>query len=115
MTKRKTQSQYKLTNSQRLLGIHLDELGVDFLRESKFCDRDWRLDIVLPHHMIAIEISGGNWTGGHRRGHAQEDEYDKLNEAQQRGYKVFQFTNDQVDCGYAKKFIGSCLGMEVIR
>ena len=105
MTKRKAQSEYKLTPSQRLMGIFLDELGLDFRREEKFCERDWRLDIVIPSHSIAVEISGGNWTGGHRRGHAQEDEYDKLNHAQLLGWHALQFTNDQVDCGYAKEFI----------
>lgn len=109
MTKRKTQSEYKLTNSQRLLGIHLDELGVNFQREVKFCDRDWRFDLLLPDYRIAVEISGGNFTGGHRRFKAQEDEYDKLNQATIEGYRVLQFTNDQVDCGHAKQVIAEYL------
>jgi very-short-patch-repair endonuclease len=113
MTRKKSQSEYKLTHPQILLGIHLDELGLEFRREEKFCERAWRLDIVIPHEMIAVEISGGNWSGGHRRGEAQEDEYNKLNEAQQRGWKVFQFTNAQVNCGWAKAYIAECLGLEV--
>ena len=110
MTKRKNQDEYKLTRSQLLLGIHLDELGVRFQREVKFCDRNWRLDLVLPDYRIAIEISGGNWTGGHRRGFAQEDEYDKLNQATLEGYRVLQFTNSQVDRGKAKDFLAEWIG-----
>lgn len=109
MTKRNKQHEYKLTNSQRLLGIHLDELGLDFRREEKFCDRDWRLDIVVPSHSLAIEVSGGSWTGGHRRFAAQADEYDKLNTAQMKGWTVLQFTNEQVDFGQAKEFIAKWL------
>lgn len=110
MTKRKSQLEYKLTNSQRLLGIHLDELGVTFEREHKFfADRDWRLDLILPDYRIAVEVSGGKWHGGHRRGDAQDDEYDKINYAQMKGWRVLQFTNDQVDCGYAKEFIAEWL------
>lgn len=107
MTKRKAQHEYKLTKQQILLGIHLDELGVRFQREFKFCERDWRLDIVLPDYSVAIEISGGNWSGGHRRGKAQEDEYNKLNLASMEGYRVLQFTNYQVECGHAKAFLKS--------
>lgn len=112
MTKKKSQSEYKLTHQQILMGIHLDELRLEFRREEKFCARNWRLDIAIPHEMIAVEISGGNWSGGHRRGAAQEEEYEKLNEAQQRGWKVFQFTNSQVENGRAKAFIAECLGLE---
>ena len=111
MTKKKSQSEYKLTNSQRLLGIHLDELGVNFQREYKFCERDWRIDIMLLDYRIGIEISGGNWTGGHRRGHAQENEYDKLNRATMEGWRVLQYTNEQVLDGQAQADIAKWLGM----
>lgn len=110
MTKPKAQHEFKLTNSQRLLGIHLDELGLNFERERRFCDRDWRLDIVIDDYRIAIEVSGGSWSGGHRRFTAQADEYDKLNRAAMEGWRVLQFTNEQVDCGYAKEFLGQWLG-----
>lgn len=109
MTKRKSQSEYKCTRQQILLGIHLDELLVRFQREYKFCERDWRLDIMLLDYRIGIEISGGNWSGGHRRGKAQEDEYDKLNRATLEGWRVLQFTNAQVDCGHAKQVIAEYL------
>ena len=94
------------SQAQILLGIHIRELGVDRIEyEQTFCDRDWRFDVALPDYRVAVEISGGNWTGGHRRGFAQEDEYDKLNRAQILGWRVFQFTNAQVLDGRARAFL----------
>lgn len=111
MTKPKAQSEYKVTQAQLLLGIHLDELGIRFQREFKFCERDWRIDLMLLDYRIGIEISGGNWTGGHRRGKAQEDEYDKLNRAAMEGWRVLQYTNAQVLEGQAQADIAIWLGM----
>jgi len=110
VTKRKAQHEFKLTKQQILLGIHLDELGVRFQREFKFCERDWRFDIILLDYRIGIEISGGNFSGGHRRFKAQEDEYNKLNTATVTGWKVLQFTNYQVECGHARAFLKHWLG-----
>ena len=103
----------KLSPMQVLLGKHLEELGMhkdEILFEYRFCEeRRWRMDVVLPELRLAIEISGGNWTGGHKRGKRQEDEYDKLNHAQMNGWRVMQFTNAQVSDGRAKEFLGSLL------
>ena len=97
------------TVAQRLLKIHLDELGITTEFEYKFCDRDWRFDLVDHENHTAFEISGGNWSGGHRRGKKQEDEYDKINTAQLLGWRVMQFTNAQVLDGRAKAFLQSNL------
>ena len=103
----------KLSKMQILLGIHLEELGCakdEILYEYRFCDeRRWRFDVCLPDLRLAIEINGGNWTGGHRRGKRQEDEYDKLNHAAMDGWRVFQWTNQQIADGRAKEFLGSIL------
>lgn len=119
----------KLSDEQILLGEHhLKELGVEtIVYEYQFCDeRDWRLDIFLPEHRLGIEIHGGQFTGGHRRGAwgkkegarrrklgiketPQEEEYNKLNMAQMDGIRVFQFSNEQVNDGRAKEFLGGIL------
>lgn len=103
----------KLSLMQILLGKYLLELGCtkdEILFEYKFSEgRGWRFDVCLPELRVAMEISGGNWTGGHRRGKAQEDEYDKLNHAQMDGWRVFQWTNQQVSDGRAKEFLGGIL------
>ena len=106
-------TQRKLSPMQTLLAKHLQELGIaedEILFEHKFSpERNWRLDLYLPDLRLGIEISGGQWTGGHRRGKAQEDEYDKLNHAQMNGIRVFQFSNEQVGDGRAKDFLAGVL------
>lgn len=112
MTKPKSQDEFVLTEAQALLGIHLKEIKVGFLREQRFCEREWRLDMTMPDYRLAVEISGGNWSGGHRRGKAQEDEYEKINRAQMLGWRVLQFTNAQVLDGRALMFIKVWLGLD---
>jgi very-short-patch-repair endonuclease len=101
-----TSDSYVLTPEQRLLQCHLRELGLEGRFEMLVClERKWRFDIACPEKHLAFEISGGNWSGGHRRGTAQEHEYEKLNWAQMHGWRVLQFTNRQVASGEAKTFI----------
>ena len=112
------------TEAQILLAEHhLPELGLVCLCEQYFSEeRNWRFDVFIPQLHLAIEIHGGQHTGGHRRGAwsgkeaarrkakglvdtPQEDEYTKLNAAQMAGFRVLQFTNEQVKDGRAKAFI----------
>ena len=95
----------KQTESQLLLAIHLKDLGVKTIPEYRFCDRMFRFDLAAPDIRMAWEISGGNWSGGHRRGKQQENEYDKLNIAQLLGWRVMQFTPAQVLDGRAYDFL----------
>jgi very-short-patch-repair endonuclease len=112
---------------QILLGIHLRELGLLPDYELKFdADRNWRFDVYCQEQRIAIEIHGGQFSGGHRRGWwnkkealrrqalglrdtPQEDEYLKLSTATMAGWRVLQFSNEQVNDGRAKEFIGRFL------
>lgn len=123
-------SKRKLSEAQILLRDHiLPELGVEeeILTEFGFADgRDWRLDVYVPDLRLAIEVHGGQFTGGHRRGYwsaqearrrkiagkvdsPQEDEYNKLNSALMDGYRVLQFSNEQVKDGRAKAFLAGVL------
>jgi very-short-patch-repair endonuclease len=96
----------KQTLQQVLLCIHLKELGFETVTELQFCEgRRWRFDIACPDERLAFEVSGGNWTGGHKRGLEQESEYDKLNTAQMLGWRVLQYTNRQVTSGEARDFV----------
>jgi hypothetical protein len=98
----------KRTQAQILLRIHLREMGyhdLEIFDEYQFWpQRKWRFDVAIPHQRLAFECSGGNWAGGHRRGKAQEDEYDKLNTATMSGWRVLQWTNGQILNGHAKEF-----------
>jgi very-short-patch-repair endonuclease len=104
----------KRTPQQILLQVHLKELGIKTMPEYRFCARKWRFDLVALDERLAFEISGGNWTGGHRRGKAQEQEYDKLNLAQLLGWRVMQFTNRQVASGEAKQFLAQWVAKRAI-
>lgn len=59
--------------------------------------RKWRFDLAWPAQKIAVEIQGGIFIrGGHSRGVGQEADMEKFNEAQAMGWRVFQFTPEQV-------------------
>ena len=92
--------------AQILLSVHLDELGLINEFELPVCEgRKWRFDICCPNERLAFECNGGKWHGGHRRGKAIEDENDKLNIATLTGWRVLQFTNEQILDGRAKAFL----------
>jgi very-short-patch-repair endonuclease len=112
----------KITYAQWLLATHLKELGVATDYEFHLKERAWRFDLVLPEQRILVEIHGGQFSGGHRRGFwskkvkaqraakglletPQEDEYLKLCTAAMEGYRVLQFSNEQVNDCRAKQFI----------
>jgi very-short-patch-repair endonuclease len=95
----------KQTPAEILLGIHLAELRIFASADYKFCERDWRFDWANRDLKLAFECNGGKWSGGHRRGERIEDENDKINTAILLGWKVLQFTNEQVLDGRAKAFL----------
>jgi hypothetical protein len=106
VTNRKEQGEHKLSEAQILLGIHIKELGMRPAYEVHVpAGSNYRFDVCCMGLNVLIEISGGNFSGGHRRGTKQEDEYTKINRAQMSGYKVYQFTNRQVLSGEAKEFL----------
>ena len=53
-------------------------------------ERAWRSDIAWPRVRVALEIQGGNWTGGrHCRPSAMQSEYDKQNGYSARSWLCF--------------------------
>lgn len=60
--------------------------------EHKFCTaRDWRFDVALPAHMLAIEIDGGTWQQGggrHNRPQGYALDIEKMNAAVFHGWFV---------------------------
>lgn len=85
------------------LAFHLKCHKIEFEREVVFAPpRKWRFDFVLKQSPIAIEVNGGTWAAGrHNRGSSILAEYEKLNQAAISGYRVLQFTTQQVVCGAA--------------
>jgi very-short-patch-repair endonuclease len=54
--------------------------------------RRWAADFCFVDAKIIVEVSGGLYvTGRHNRGAQMEQEYEKINEAQKLGYRVFMF------------------------
>lgn len=117
----------KHTPAQLLLGQHLAELGfVDILYEYKICpDRRWRADLSAfgpgrsgdASTLFLFECDGGHrW---HRSWHVSkkmkaraerlgqvahspiENDYERQNYCQVKGFKILRFTNDQVLKGQA--------------
>ena len=101
----------KQTEAQVLLAIHLSELGIQTVAEYRFDpERQWRFDLCDLEQRLAFEVDGGMFRGGHRRGEALEDDYEKQNCAILQGWRILRFTNRDVLSGKAKEFIAKYLG-----
>ena len=65
-------------------------------------ERRWRFDIAYPAIKVAIEIHGGVYAQGrHTRGKGFTNDREKMNEAHGLGWKVFEFTTQDVENGKA--------------
>jgi len=92
--KRKIESESRAERMARE-GLPMPELEVVFHHERK-----WRFDFAWPLQKVALEVHGAVWTRGHHsRGQGQQDDWEKLNEAQLLGWRVFQCSPQQVDSG----------------
>ncbi len=91
----------------RACGLPIPEREVRFHKK-----RRWRFDFAYPDKMLAIEICGGMWIKGrHNNPISIGKDYEKLNHAQIMGWKVLQFTGDQVKTGEAIRFLEEALGI----
>lgn len=83
----------------------LKAVKVPFEREVRFHpNRKWRLDFVSGK--VAIECEGGIYVnGGHNRGAAMEDQFEKYAEALLAGYTVFRVSARQIRSGQALKWL----------
>jgi len=90
------------TPAQILLKKHLAELGIETVYEFRFCmERAFRFDLYCERLRIGFECDGGQFSGGHMRGYAIDNQYEKDRLAQIYGYRIFRFTNRQVLRGSA--------------
>jgi|SRR5215472_12357123 len=100
----------KVTQAQILLALHIGELAYSSVYEYKFLpDRDFRFDVYCEELRMGFECSGGRWKKGHRSARDIESAYEKMNLAQLAGYRVIEFTNEQVLTGRAKAFLAEHL------
>lgn len=105
----------KVSEAEERMAEWLDEAGYPYTRQWRFHPiRRWRFDFVLGHQpaphgngktiesmKLAIEVEGGQFTGGHKRGKAADSDTQKFNEATLRGWRVLRFTTSQVMSGEA--------------
>jgi len=73
--------------------------GPDFVTEFRFHPtRKWPFDFAWPSIKTAIEIDGGEWTGGrHVRGSGFQGDLEKINAALVLGWQVYRFTPSQLE------------------
>lgn len=90
------------SDAETLLALHLTEAGIPFEREVLFAlPRKFRADFLIIGHPLLIEVEGGSYTGGHKRGKAYESDCDKHNLAMEKGLTVLRFTPAHVEDGRA--------------
>ena len=95
-----------------LLEKHLAEMGLEFVREFRFCpERRWRADyrlenITLHGLEVLLEIEGAVYVQGrHTRGKGYEKDMRKYNTAAKLGFVVIRFSTNMVLRGEAKAFL----------
>jgi very-short-patch-repair endonuclease len=102
------------------LARQLDALGIGYINEFRFAaPRRWRFDFLLagddPKSVFAVEVEGGAWNGGHRRGREMDKDCEKANAAVLLGFKVLRFTPSMIECGEAIATIETALGRDPSR
>ena len=75
--------------------------------------RRFRWDLCWPSQKLAVEVQGGIWIkGGHSTGKGITRDCEKLDEGVKLGWKVLQFTKEQIESGYAVEAIKEVLFKE---
>ena len=68
-------------------------------REQFYFDmgRMWRFDFAWPAYRVAVELHGGEWSGGrHSRGGGVDSDSEKSNAAQLKGWMVLTYTGSRL-------------------
>jgi very-short-patch-repair endonuclease len=72
--------------------------------------RKWRFDIAWPTELLAIEVDGGGWIGGHHsRGQGIEDDAEKQSTAVSMGWRVMRLTPRMIRDGRALTLVIAAL------
>lgn len=75
--------------------------------------RRWRFDFAWPASMVAVEVEGGVYVHGrHTRGRGFTADCEKYAEATLLGWKIFRFTGEPIESGYALACTEKALGIE---
>ena len=82
--------------------------------ELKFCEtRKWKFDFAWEApHFLALEVQGGIFTGGrHTQGAALLKEYEKLNAAASRGWRVMFCIPRDLCMDHTMQYLKNALGV----
>jgi hypothetical protein len=102
--------------AEQTLAVQLEQAGIPFEREVRFAPpRRWRADFGVwnpgTNVDVLVEVEGGSFTGGHRRGLRYEFDCEKHNAAMLLGWRVYRFTPAMVEDGRAFAVIQQALGL----
>lgn len=90
-----------------LFDFSLKEMNMHgWVREYKFHPtRKWKIDHAHLETKVAVEIEGGTWKKSrHTSGIGFRNDCEKYNYAVMLGWRLFRFTTDMVESGYAINF-----------
>lgn len=84
------------------------------VREHKpIAGRYYRFDFAWLKQKIAVEVEGGVWSRGrHTRGAGFTEDCKKYNLATAGGWRVFRFTGNMVESGYAINLLKEIFRLE---
>lgn len=112
LTQRATVAREHIKRSRELsesLCAQLVALGYHVEPEHKFhTTRQWRIDVTVPAHRIAVEIEGGFFTksgGRHNRGPGARRDMEKYNEAVIAGWRMIRVLPEWVKSGRAATYV----------
>ena len=97
--------------AEETLAVQLEQAGIPYWREVRFHERKWRFDFAWPLQAVALEVEGGAYTGGHKRGRAYESDCEKNNEAMRLGWRVYRVTPAMVNDERALNTVRAALGL----
>jgi hypothetical protein len=68
--------------------------------------KNWRFDFAWPEHRLAVEVEGGQWSGGrHTRGKGFTEDIAKYHHAMLLGWTVYRCEGRLIERGDAAGFI----------
>jgi len=108
VTKEEYEKMQKESILENTLAAHIRDVGLPKPeREYKFYPgRRWRFDFCWPDLHVAVECHGGTHTGkGHVSNTGFRKDREKINHAQTRGWKVYEFTSEMIMDGSAVNFL----------
>jgi very-short-patch-repair endonuclease len=99
------------SEGEEILAWELTAAKIPFERQVQVtATRKWTFDFVLGPR-FAVEVEGGAYSGGHKRGAAADTDAEKFNHCALAGWKVLRFTTSMVNDGRAMEVIKQALGL----